>query len=211
MSECLWCEKDPCEIGDEEECEMRVAYALPPGPLCERCRHEPCPCCPMPWCDLLIPDPRDGEEPEAGDTYYRVEPGDSLCCGGDCVIAWDDFIEWRRDVDAVEAERPAGYRVVETAEGPFMPARVRRARGLAVWYPPQVFESAPRVCSLLAGVSLWQGREGLVADGLIGPRTWAKADDELRKLARELAAELEAADLGFTQLGRFLMGVGAAA
>lgn len=212
MSSCVWCKQDPCELGDEDECEQRFVYALPPGPLCERCLHEPCPCCPLPWCDLMIPrtDYDDDDEPlpyerQPGETYFQVEPGDMLCCGGDCVVAADDFIEWHRDVDAVEAEQPEGYSVVVTAEGPFMPARVRRARRLASWYPPEVFEVSPKACSLIASVHLWQKHNGIVADGLIGPTTWAKADDDLRAIARELATELEAADLGFTQLGRFLM------
>lgn len=197
---CPWCDKAPCELGDSDACEKRFVYALPPGPMCARCGHELCPCCPLPWCDILVLD-------DAGPDYpATVQIEDSgLCCGGSCVVPWDDFDAWREEVNAVEAMQPEGHSVIVTADGPWLPAAVRRARGLPCWRPPPVFADAPAVVSLLAGVRLWQRHKRLdYADGLIGPATWARRDSDLLALAMQLKRELDAADLGFTQLGRFL-------
>lgn len=163
------------------------ARGLPPGPMCEVCGHDLCPCCPLPWCDIVT--------------------DDELCCDSECRVAWDDYLEWQlelREVGGFEAFE--GW--TQVAEGPWFPAAERRARGVARWYPPPVFAQAPRVVPLLARVLLWQRRRQLrYTDGLIGPETWARRDDDLLAAARELARELRAAHLGDTQLARFLMGV----
>ncbi len=55
----------------------RVVIANPP--LCRRCGHEACPCCPGDWCDVLVPD-EDG--------------GNDMCCGGACDIPPDEWLAW---------------------------------------------------------------------------------------------------------------------
>lgn len=93
-------------------------YALPPGPICVDCNHELCPCCPYPWCDRLT---------------HEVEDND-LCCDGDCTVDAADFAMWQRECRKREAEyeaRPLGS-YITLAEGPFLPAAVRRERGLAL-------------------------------------------------------------------------------
>lgn len=128
-----------------------------------------------------------------------------LCCEGDCLVPWDDYLEWRLELDAGGFfDDFEGW--TTQAEGPWLPSVERRARGIARWYPLPVFAAAPRVVPLLARVVLWQRNRGLAPDGLIGPQTWAKKDADLIAVAHELARELEAADLGFTRLGRFVMG-----
>lgn len=94
-----------------EEC-----LALPPGPLCERCQHQLCPCCSLPWCDSLL----ESEDPDGfGD----------LCCDGDCVVDAYDFEAWQRHVAAVRAEHPA-FRIAQLQDGPPRPYALERARGV---------------------------------------------------------------------------------
>jgi hypothetical protein len=185
---CPWCNQEPCEAGNTEDCMELHVFALPPGPFCNRCGHELCPCCPLPWCDTVL-----------------VEQDHALCCESECAVAWDDYLEWRAELRAAEADCPSTHSCVRVSEGPWFPADMRRDRGVATWYPPQVFAPAPAVCSLLARVVLWQReRGGLVCDGLIGPSSWCRRDQDLIDAARALAVELRRAGMSRTQLGRFI-------
>lgn len=93
------------EIDDEDE------YALPPGPLCAKCFHHPCPCCPLPFCDLLQPE----------------------CCESQCDISIEDFEMWKIECKGKgPPEGPngedAGWCVVSV--GPWLPVSVRVERGI---------------------------------------------------------------------------------
>lgn len=168
------------ELYDDERDEV---LALPPGPLCMACAHQLCPCCPRPWCDRLI-----GEDP---DTCWELD----TCCDGACKVLWDDWLEWRKECRAVE-EAEVGLSMLTVAEGPWLPARVRRERELpCFWYPSPVYANAPAVVELMARVSSWQRESGCVPDGLIGGHSWSKRDFELCALAAALDVALAMAGL----------------
>lgn len=82
-----------------------AVLGLPPSPLCERCGHNLCPMCPLPWCEIIE---------------------DDFCCDGECVVDAYDFAAWRADVDALEPLNFDG--MVTVQDGPFLPDAVRRRR-----------------------------------------------------------------------------------
>jgi hypothetical protein len=99
------------EIGDELT-EGEPVLALPPGPLCARCFHCPCPCCPLPFCDLL-------------------QPG---CCENECEVSREDFQQWQADCASVpkppaSSDDDEGPWLVVTV-GPWLPVSVRFDRGI---------------------------------------------------------------------------------
>lgn len=103
-----------------EEEEDRDCVAVPPGPPCERCGHELCPCCPSPWCDTVLPSCEVGED---GGLYNE------LCCDSECVVEPADFERWQQEVNAIMNERDRRLvSVVAVAVGPWLPEAVRLAR-----------------------------------------------------------------------------------
>jgi len=90
------------DIDDEAE------LALPPGPLCAKCFHQPCPCCPLPCCDLL-------------------QPG---CCEDRCAVALEDFDTWKSECARVAASVDADEVWLVMSLGPWLPVSVRVTRGI---------------------------------------------------------------------------------
>lgn len=84
-------------------------WAMPPAPLCEVCSHAPCPCCPLPFCDRLLPG----------------------CCEVTCTIDLIDFEAWKRECEErgpPEPDDDAGDPpCLVQSEGPWFPCAVRRA------------------------------------------------------------------------------------
>lgn len=77
--------------------------ALPPSPLCARCGHQLCPCCPVPCCDLL----------------------DCVCFAkhdGICEVDLNDYAAWLRQLEGSRPDEEAiGFYAVALQEGPFWP------------------------------------------------------------------------------------------
>ncbi len=84
------------------------ALALPPGPLCDVCGHEMCPCC-GDWCDQL------------------VGSGLSTCCDGHCTVEPEDIALWQLQCKPLMRATSA---LVSTIPGPWLSLRVRQERGI---------------------------------------------------------------------------------
>lgn len=95
-----------------EDFDDEPLLALPPSPLCERCSHNLCPCCPLPWCDQLLP-----------------EQDLDSCCDGDCVVDAYDFESWQRHVAAVRREN-SGFHRTMLQDGPPRPYTRERYQAL---------------------------------------------------------------------------------
>lgn len=171
-----------CPICDDDADSL---LALPPGPRCLQCDHELCPICPSPWCDRMT-----DEHP---------------CCSGDaCIVFWDDWLEWLSDRSRVE-EHGIELPQLVIADGPWLPARVRRERGIwCSWHPPPRYAAFPVIVDLMARVHTWQRDNGCVADGLIGEYTWRQRDRMLVGFAVALDRELVLNGLGETWQAIFL-------
>lgn len=83
-------------------------HALPPSPLCERCEHPLCPCCPSPWCDDL----------------------ECACFGehdGRCKVSEPDWKAGQRQLDATRLdESKVGHHLVTLQLGPWWPFKERQ-------------------------------------------------------------------------------------
>jgi hypothetical protein len=95
-------------------------WALPPGPRCEHCGHEMCPCCGT-WCDLLV----EAIGPDTSDEYVDDW---NLCCGGECVVDPVEVDDWMKRVAAAESGAPKGAMFL-TQDGPYCPTWRRSAAG----------------------------------------------------------------------------------
>lgn len=122
---------------------------LPPSPLCQRCEHNLCPCCPTAWCDSLMPIDCEHCKSTGLSPYVDVISGEQLwcsfcdgdtelCCDGSCVVDPLDFEAWQAQLRAVGAfNGPLGPVTLQV--GPFWPAAARlsdlrsRLETLGVW------------------------------------------------------------------------------
>lgn len=83
-------------------------HALPPSPLCERCEHQLCQCCPGPWCDRI------------NCTCYEDHDGE-------CIVLPEDWRAWRRQVDACELDSDrVGDHCTTLQDGPWWPWKGRQ-------------------------------------------------------------------------------------
>lgn len=104
-------DEEPTEPGGIDD--DRDVVGLPPAPICAACFHAPCPCCPLPWCDQLLPG----------------------CCEHTCEIDRADFELWKAACDLVFPDPDDGDDwepgpAFTVSEGPWFPAAVRRERGV---------------------------------------------------------------------------------
>lgn len=97
----------PDSLTPTERCDyLNAVVSVPPGPLCSVCLHTMCPCC--------------------GDFCDRCEDG-KVCCDGRCSVDREDLQAWQTQVDQIIGNARV---LIAVQLGPFLPASVRRERGI---------------------------------------------------------------------------------
>ena len=90
-------------LAELERLDAVPCHALPPSPLCERCEHALCQCCPRPSCDLF----------------------DCEC--EECEVPLEDWRAWRQQANRAELDDDrVGHHWTTLQDGPWWSLKARQ-------------------------------------------------------------------------------------